>query len=318
MLLKLNSSGNAVRSVQEMLGLLGFREKVSGSSDQYRSLNADGIFGPATESVVIDFQRSEGLLSDGIIGPSTMKALEAAYSQRVLELNSPGVDAVSGHPDRYVFERVPADQFNGEGYERLSLRQDIASDYIKVYDAVHVAGGLMTSSGGIRSIQANVTQSRSATSFHYLGRALDLYIYSGMVDPEKDAYVVERIEARKYRIHARCSAHWNPDAELPPETTINNAITYKDRTVGASVTGHFLNLTELFKKNRFKPIRARRRFEEGASMMGAEWWHFQNEHGLTENNSTFGQELLKVYSEATLRGTPPWTNRDRVFGINWS
>jgi hypothetical protein len=84
-----------------------------------------------------------------------------------------------------------------------------------------------------------------------------------------------------------------------------------------TVDGHFVDLTALFNEHGFKSIRARRRFEEGASMMGAEWWHFQYEKGLIEAASTFGSELLKVYSKTTLEGTPPWEHRDRIFGINW-
>ena len=71
-------------------------------------------------------------------------------------------------------------------------------------------------------------------------------------------------------------------------------------------------------KNGFKPIKAKQRFEEGTSMMGAEWWHFQNEQGLIDKVTTFGSELLKIYTQPTLEGTPPWRQRDRVFGINWN
>lgn len=38
-------------------------------------INADGIFGPATESAVIIFQREHGLKIDGRVGPQTLKAL---------------------------------------------------------------------------------------------------------------------------------------------------------------------------------------------------------------------------------------------------
>lgn len=123
----------AVRSVQEMLNYLGFRYRDPGGT--VMALDEDGLFGAKTEDVVIDFQRSEGLLADGVVGPSTMRALEKAYSERVMELTSPGADSVGGVPTdgrgvpvRLSLERVPADRAkpNDKSYKRLSLRSDAA------------------------------------------------------------------------------------------------------------------------------------------------------------------------------------------------
>jgi len=317
--LRLDSEGEAVRAIQEMLNFLGFREKrPRGRVSAFVPLKEDGKLGPHTENAVIDFQRSEGLLGDGVVGPNTMQALQSAYAQRRLELDAPPADSVRGGvPKRFTFERVPADS-HGQGYGRLSLRNDAAGEYREIYEAVHARGGILTSSGGLRSLDATVTRSRSATSFHYLGRAVDLYLYSGMVDPDRDPYVIQRAKPRKYIVWARCSDAGEPHAELPPKKAIEHAITYNDWTAGGTTRpDHFLNLTEWFEKHGFKPIPAKRRFEEGGSMMGAEWWHFQWESGLVEGASTFGQELLKVYSETTLEGTAPWRHRDRVFKWDW-
>jgi hypothetical protein len=305
------------RTIQEMLNFIGFRYKeVQKGKLILKPLKVDGIYGPKTESVVIDFQRSEGLLRDGIVGPTTMAALEAAWTQRQVELTSPGESAVDGMPDRFVFIRVEADKWNNEGYNRLSLRSDAAEAYNLVRKKVLAAGGLLTSSGGIRSLHATVNASRSVTSMHYLGRAFDLYLYSGMVNTEEDPYVLTREKERTYRIWARCRK--KKGAKLPKQRTVENVMTYEKRLGEADpVTGHFLDLTALLVTHGFKPIRARTRFEEGASLMGAEWWHFQYEDGLLDKITTFGSELLKVYSKATLEGTPPWKQRDRVFGINW-
>jgi peptidoglycan hydrolase-like protein with peptidoglycan-binding domain len=38
-------------------------------------VEADGWFGPITEAAVKDYQRSKGLVPDGIVGPITMKAM---------------------------------------------------------------------------------------------------------------------------------------------------------------------------------------------------------------------------------------------------
>lgn len=62
--LKLNSTGPTVELVQSILKKLGF----------YKG-NIDGIFGPQTQSAVINFQKQFGLNPDGIVGPKTWSAL---------------------------------------------------------------------------------------------------------------------------------------------------------------------------------------------------------------------------------------------------
>lgn len=63
--LQLGSSGADVVELQKKLKALGFDPG-----------SADGIFGDATEAAVIAFQKSAGLLADGIVGPKTLAALE--------------------------------------------------------------------------------------------------------------------------------------------------------------------------------------------------------------------------------------------------
>jgi peptidoglycan hydrolase-like protein with peptidoglycan-binding domain len=46
-----------------------------GARDQWRTLAADGVFGPATDSVVRAFQSVTGLTTDGIVGPETWQRL---------------------------------------------------------------------------------------------------------------------------------------------------------------------------------------------------------------------------------------------------
>jgi len=56
-------TGDTVRVIQQRLADLGHR------------LAVDGIFGPATDSVVRHFQQIHGLVADGIVGPKTWAAL---------------------------------------------------------------------------------------------------------------------------------------------------------------------------------------------------------------------------------------------------
>lgn len=65
MVLKLGSKGNDVKLLQEKL-----------------NLKADGIFGPITEEAVKDFQRSNGLEVDGIVGTNTLSKLNLSVNKR--------------------------------------------------------------------------------------------------------------------------------------------------------------------------------------------------------------------------------------------
>lgn len=62
--LREGSSGPAVTALQKQLQARGFPPGA-----------VDGIFGPGTAAAVIAFQRSEGLVPDGVVGPRTAQAL---------------------------------------------------------------------------------------------------------------------------------------------------------------------------------------------------------------------------------------------------
>jgi peptidoglycan hydrolase-like protein with peptidoglycan-binding domain len=66
-LLKQGSSGPDVTKLQQTLKALGFDPK-----------GVDGNFGPGTKAAVIAFQQSKGLTTDGVVGPNTLAALQAA------------------------------------------------------------------------------------------------------------------------------------------------------------------------------------------------------------------------------------------------
>jgi putative chitinase len=59
-ILKEGSSGPKVKSLQRKLKELRFNPGL-----------IDGDFGPATKAALLAFQKSEGLLADGIAGPQT-------------------------------------------------------------------------------------------------------------------------------------------------------------------------------------------------------------------------------------------------------
>lgn len=64
--LAVGSVGAAVTQLQQRLNRM---------FPSYSHLVVDGVFGPATEAVVREFQRRSGLTVDGIAGPATLSAL---------------------------------------------------------------------------------------------------------------------------------------------------------------------------------------------------------------------------------------------------
>jgi peptidoglycan hydrolase-like protein with peptidoglycan-binding domain len=70
--LKSGSKGEAVTGLQSQLYRLGYDPGAQ-----------DGVFGRRTESAVKQFQRDKGLAADGIVGPQTWAALEAAIAEYV-------------------------------------------------------------------------------------------------------------------------------------------------------------------------------------------------------------------------------------------
>ena len=70
--LKEGSTGPAVVRLQIKLKKVGFNPG-----------RADGDFGPATTAALIGFQKSAGLLADGIAGPRTLAALKLAANDRL-------------------------------------------------------------------------------------------------------------------------------------------------------------------------------------------------------------------------------------------
>jgi peptidoglycan L-alanyl-D-glutamate endopeptidase CwlK len=91
-LVRVGSSGKVVRQLQRKLSKLGFQ---SGA--------ADGDFGPATQAALIAFQKSEGLLADGVAGPRTLQALGLAQDDALPSV----LDQVT---PRIVSEMFPATQ----------------------------------------------------------------------------------------------------------------------------------------------------------------------------------------------------------------
>ena len=263
-------------------------------------VDADGLDGPETQQAIMDFQKKNRLYSDGLVGKITTAKL----------LESPEPTMVSSSAVKLKLVKVACDKY-GDGYDKTTLREDAGKDFQKVVDEAHSLGGIVTSAGGLRSLNTSAGASQSKTSLHYTGLAHDLAVYSGMVDPNKDPYVVSKITIDG-------KAGWNVSARGNNTLPLAKIKAYTFKHQEIEVEGHFFSLTEVFRKNGFKPISPRKSFF-GAKRddLSAEFWHFSYERALLPMVSTFGGELLKIYTIKELEKYKLWDYRGFIWKKDW-
>jgi len=76
--LRSGQEGNGVKCLQVALTALDYELP---RSTHDGSIAADGIFGPETKTVVMEFQRDNGLKADGEVGPRTLTCLDNLLSR---------------------------------------------------------------------------------------------------------------------------------------------------------------------------------------------------------------------------------------------
>lgn len=256
-----------------------------------------GIFDELTSEFVEDFQHSQGLYADGVVGKKTWGDLD------LKDQEDNGVIAFQGW--RFI---EGLDQMK-DSYTKIQMRKDVAKDLEKVVIEIRRTGAVFLTSGAKRRLSAKASRNRSSKSFHYAGLAVDLYVGAAAGDINRDPYVIEKdpVDPRKWIVWARC------DSSIEQrEIDAWHHKTQKSYTV----RGSFINLTALMKKHGFESIRARRSYS-AKNYGGSEWWHFQHERSLIAGESTFGDQLLKVWTPKQLRGSPVWDHRYAIFKKEW-
>ena len=260
---------------------------------------------------VAHFQQAQGLRVDREVGPKTWLAL-------VRRAHKLAIDAE-------VFERLPlvkvdlpgiAGDSDALGYRSTTLREDVAASMQKVVSKVWGLGGKVTSAGGVRPLNSILLPGRVSASGHSLALDHDLALSSGMQAPKTDTYVVTRapdLGERRWRVWVRVSA------PMPP---INLEAVVWGRREPVLVSGQFLDLTTVMVEHGFRGIPAHKSawWEAGqqgprGGYSGTEWWHWSWREGLEVGETTYGDELLRVYTLAQLERTAPWAERDRVYGV---
>jgi len=320
MVLRRGSQGDDVKKLQRGLALLGFKPG-----------GADGDYGPKTEAAVERFQRRHQLYADGVAGEQTL----GTYNRLLVRLGGAPhciipfkqdiSDPQAPAEDRLKWVRCPADKFKGRsGYTFTTLREDTAEAYQKLYDAVHELGGIITSAGGKRRLVTKSNPNRSRKSMHYVGRAFDMAVSTGLRNPATDPYVLVLEDGRYWNVWCASS--------LPPEELADRCVghtiegggpktlvgVYQSGRKTKTVTRVVFNFTQLARNFGFERIPARRSFLKSHKLGGAEWWHFSWVAGLVRGKTTFGEELLRIYTPQEAQQFVYWAEvKNCRWGVNW-
>lgn len=223
--------------------------------------------------------------------------------------------------------KCPADKVpNRSGYTSTTLREDTAGAYCGLYTTTHLLGGVVTSAGGKRALASKAGPNRSKTSMHYVGRAFDMAVPTGMVNPDTDQFVCVRVgDSRKWTVWCRSIL---PESALVASCkalgiqggliTLEGTYIAQKRILTKTITCTAFNFTALAALHGFASISARKGFYSKADLMAAEWWHFQWVTGLVRGQTTFGSELLKVYTPEQAEKFIYWAKaKDAVYGVSW-
>jgi|TARA_R110000824_G_scaffold253183_1_gene442047 hypothetical protein len=314
MVLREGNKNELVKKLQKGLAYLG-----------YHPGPIDGHFGSMTEDAVEAFQKKSKVYVDGVVGPSTANLLNRSLGTPKIELHlnlAPTLEEVKDSATKLKWVRCPADKFqNRGGYTRVTLRSDVAQSYNELYREVHILGGIVTSAGGKRPLASKANPSRSKKSMHYVGRAFDMALPTGMQNPSTDPYLIENAGNRQWTVWCKTE-----NTDIPEQTIEAAYVVTRKNSKGKKytilktreITARVFNFTEVAKAHGFRRISARRSFFKGGAYGGAEWWHFQWEDDLEPKKTTFGEELLKVYSLEKAKKFVYWNEaKNCKWKVNW-
>ena len=314
MILRRGASTELIKKLQEGLAYLG-----------YHPGPIDGNFGSMTEDAVEAFQKKSKIYVDGKVGPSTAAIFNRTLGSPKIELHldlSPPTEEIKDTAQKLKWVRCPADRFeNRGGFTKTTLREDVAEAYNGLYKEVHRLGGIITSAGGKRGLGSKASPARSKKSMHYVGRAFDMALPTGMQNPSSDPYLIENAGDRKWTVWCKTE-----DPSVTEKTIEASFVVTKTNAKGKKytiiktreVTCRAFNFTILAARHGFRNISARRSFFRGGSYGGAEWWHFQWENHLIGNKTTFGEELLKVYTLQKASKFIYWNEaKNCKWKVNW-
>lgn len=316
------AAGRELMSIDPELVCIG-----GGKEDEPRYSNAPGggcpIAGEGDPICLTD--PDEYVVTDQQTHEDWIKQVELAIVGPVTKVGTRTVTAYRDVVPQATRARFSIRESDGKGSDSWIVSNHIGERFQRLVQRINDLGARISSGGGLRPIDAKVSQGRSAKSFHYSGVAIDLFPFSGTLDKETDLFVVTELNDEfRYRVYYRYRDDDSiPRPSLGPITTetLENVCTFDPSQQGiplvrkGTTTGTFLNLTALFEEEGFRGIRSQQSFRKDAkwsNRLSMEWWHFEYTDHL-QVGTLFGKVLLEMHSYDKARWCPPWSFYDARF-----
>jgi peptidoglycan L-alanyl-D-glutamate endopeptidase CwlK len=244
--LKIGSCGPEVQQAQTLLAAHGFRTG-----------RIDGIFGESTHAAVIAFQRSEGMLADGIIGPRTAAALGIGNPAPVPTI-IPGVTVQSVCE---IFPRTP--RANIEKHLPAVLKALIAPELTEKCMVLTALATIRAETESFLPISERISRSNTSPG----GHPFDLYDYRKDLG-NKGAGDGERFKGRGFvQLTGRANYMQQGAAIGLGDQLVEDPDLANDPVIAARLLASFLKSRELAIKDALlqNDLRATRRLVNGGS-----------------------------------------------------
>jgi hypothetical protein len=197
---------------------------------------------------------------------------------------------------------------------KINVREDVAENFFEMKRIMNSLGAVMASSGAKRSLTAEVSAGRIATSFHYTSLAFDFVLPAMMANPNEDEFVIEfdPQDSKQFIFWARSDKTSGSETKggvtFEVEHKTLNAIVSKSGAPPGTepVDGYWVNVTKLMRAHGMERISGRSSWYTNCSGH-SEAWHFdmRMNAGLVVGETTFGNVLETIYDAGTISGTPP-------------
>jgi hypothetical protein len=212
-------------------------------------------------------------------------------------------------------------------YGHFTILPEMQPKITLLGEVIKKLGGVITSAGGLRDA---VSLIKKRASFHIIGRAIDLGIYTGLSSmfgtyPYTQYIVSKDTMSERSGFTVWCPVNKNAegfDSDFYKKAmNIEGFISYSTQghewtsTSGFrpyTYQGEVFNLTAVLNSFGFTRIRPLKTFVSNKNYGHSEWWHYECHEGLTPGKTTTADVVLRIWTEEKIKKL--FMDSDPIYG----